>query len=97
VLTVFREVVEPERTREVLTAFEEGAIVHTGEDVPSIEQAKLADSIPALTPIVRSLVGNDTSPAAAAAAVEFVLEGMHLSKRLNKDAASSGGGTYRAR
>jgi magnesium chelatase subunit I len=97
VLTVFREVVEPERTREVLTAFEEGAIVHTGEDVASIEQAKLAESIPALAPVVRSLVGTDTSPAAAAAAVEFVLEGMHLSKRLNKDAAASGGGTYRAR
>ena len=33
------------------------------------------------------LTGGDESPAAVAAAVEFVLEGLHLSKRLNKDAA----------
>lgn len=97
VLTVFREVVSPESTREVLTAFEEGAVVHTGEDVPSVEQARLVDAIPALKPIVEALVVGDDSPANVAAAVEFVLEGMHLSKRLNKDASPTGGGTYRSR
>jgi magnesium chelatase subunit I len=35
-----------------------------------------------------SLTGGDESPAAVAAAVEFVLEGLHLSKRLNKDAVA---------
>jgi hypothetical protein len=34
---------------------------------------------------VLSLTGGDESPAAVASAVEFVLEGLHLSKRLNKD------------
>lgn len=97
VLTVFREVVSPESTCDVLTAFEEGVVVHTGEDVPSVEQAQLVDTIPALKPIVESLVAGDDSPANVAAAVEFVLEGMHLSKRLNKDASPTGGGTYRSR
>ncbi|MGA0879487.1 MAG: magnesium chelatase, partial [Ilumatobacteraceae bacterium] len=97
VLTVFRDVVSPELTREVLTAFEEGTVVHTGEDVPSIEQAQLIDAIPALKPIVDTLVAGDDSVASVAAAIEFVLEGMHLSKRLNKDASASGGGTYRSR
>ncbi len=97
VLTVFREVVSPELTRDVLTAFEEGAVVHTGEDVPSVDQAQLVISIPALKPMVDSLVDGDESPASIAAAVEFILEGMHLSKRLNKDASASGGGTYRSR
>lgn len=97
VLTVFREVVSPELIRDVLTAFEEGAVVHTGEDVSSVDQAELIESIPALQPIVDSIVGGDTSPAGVAAAVEFILEGMHLSKRLNKDASASGGGTYRSR
>ena len=42
------------------------------------------------------LTGGDESPAAVAAAVEFVLEGLHLSKRLNKD-ASGASATYRGR
>jgi len=37
-----------------------------------------------------------TSPAAIAAATEFVLEGLHLSKRLNKD-ESGPKATYRSR
>ena len=35
VLTVFKARVAPEHTRDVIAAFEEGAIAHTGEDVPS--------------------------------------------------------------
>jgi magnesium chelatase subunit I len=45
---------------------------------------------------VSALAGADQSPAALAAAVEFVLEGLHLSKRLNKDASGSRA-TYRGR
>jgi magnesium chelatase subunit I len=97
VLTVYRQVVKPELTGAVLTAFEEGAIVHTGEDVPSEEQAMLIGSIPSLRPIVDALIDGDDSAASVAAAVEFILEGMHLSKRLNKDTSGLGGGTYRAR
>jgi magnesium chelatase subunit I len=97
VLTVYRQVVQPELTGAVLTAFEEGAIVHTGEDVPSEEQAMLIGNIPSLRPIVDSLIDGDDSAASVAAAVEFILEGMHLSKRLNKDTSGLGGGTYRAR
>ena len=97
VLTVFREVVSPELTRAVLASFEEGAVVHTGEDVGSEDQAMLLGNIPALRPIVDSLIEGDDSAASVAAAVEFVLEGMHLSKRLNKDTSATGGGTYRSR
>ena len=42
------------------------------------------------------LTGGDESPAAVASAVELVLEGLHLSKRLNKDAVD-GRATYRSR
>jgi magnesium chelatase subunit I len=97
VLTVYRQMVQPELIGAVLTAFEEGAIVHTGEDVPSEEQAMLIGNIPSLRPIVDSLIDGDDSAASVAAAVEFILEGMHLSKRLNKDTSGLGGGTYRAR
>jgi magnesium chelatase subunit I len=96
VLTVFKDRVEPERTRDVVTAFEEGAIAHTGEDITSAQLAGLVETVPALRIPVLHLTGGDESPAAVAAAVEFVLEGLHLSKRLNKD-ASGNRATYRGR
>jgi magnesium chelatase subunit I len=96
VLTVYKERVSPEQVRDVIAAFEEGIVAHTGEDISSVDEAHLVEQIPALRAAVLSLTQGDESPAAVAAAVEFVLEGLHLSKRLNKDATSSGA-TYRSR
>ena len=98
VLTVFKEVVSLDQVRDVVAAFEEGVVVHTGEDIPSTDLAALLGEVPAIQAAVLSLTAGDESPASVAAAVEFVLEGLHLSKRLNKDGASSGSGaTYRGR
>ena len=96
VLTVFKERVAPEQTRDVVGAFEEGTVAHTGEDVPSSTLAALVESVPALRPPVAALTAGDESPAAVAAAVSFVLEGLHLSKRLNKDTSGTSA-TYRSR
>ena len=96
VLTVFKERLSPERLRDVLVAFEDGVVAHTGEDVPSAQLAELVTGVPALREPVKILTGGDESPAAVAAAVEFVLEGLHLSKRLNKD-ASGARAVYRSR
>jgi magnesium chelatase subunit I len=96
VLTVFRDRLPIERLRPVLDAFEGGTVVHTGEDTPAAEEAAMVEQIPALRQPVLELTGGDESPAAIASAVEFVLEGLHLSKRLNKDAAA-GKATYRGR
>ncbi len=96
VLTVYRERITPDLVREVLGSFDEGKIVHTGEDVASADVARILEQVPGLRPAVQALTQGDESPAAVAAAVEFVLEGLHLSKRLNKD-ASAIGATYRGR
>ena len=53
-------------------------------------------AIPALARPVDTLTGGDDTPPAVAAAVAFILEGMHLSKRLNKD-VSERRAVYRAR
>jgi magnesium chelatase subunit I len=42
------------------------------------------------------LTEGDESPAVLASAVEFVLEGLHLTRRLNKDASGTKA-TYRSR
>jgi len=104
VLTVFKEQVALDQVRDVVDAFEaqdeagNKVVAHTGEEVASTELARLIDEMPALRSVVYSLASGDESPAAIAAAVEFVLEGLHLSKRLNKDTvAGSSAATYRSR
>ena len=98
VLTVFKEIVPPELTRDVVAAFEDGVVAHTGDDIPSTELSTLVAQVPALRGPVLRLTGGDESPAAVAAAIEFVLEGLHLSKRLNTDGAcGAAGATYRGR
>ena len=95
VLEVFRARVRPERLGGVVKGFEEGLVVHAGEDVPAEQYAALLHEVPALREVMADL-GVGESPAAVASSVEFVLEGLHLSKRLNKDAVG-GRALYRSR
>jgi magnesium chelatase subunit I len=93
-LEVFRSRVKPEHLGAVVSAFEGGHSVSTGEDVPSAQYVEQLGSLP-LAPILADL-GVGESPAAIASAMEFVLEGMHLTKRLNKDSVA-GRAQYRGR
>ncbi len=96
VLSVFKDRVDPSCTTPIVGAFEEGLVVHTGEDMTSADLAALVTQVPALRQPVSDLAAGDASEAAIAAAVEFVIEGLHLSKRLNKD-VSGGHATYRGK
>ena len=95
VLEVFRARSRPERLTRLVTAFDEGVTVHTGEDVAASEYAGLLPKLDGLREALADL-GVGETPAGVASAVEFVLEGLHLSKRLNKDAVG-GKATYRGR
>ena len=95
VLTVFKEHFDVGELRDVLDAFEAGTVVNAGEDVTADGYVALVAEIPALREAVGRLT-DDESPAAVAAAVELVLEGLHLSKRLNKEAVGARA-TYRGR
>ena len=52
--------------------------------------------LPGLAKLLERLGVEEESPGAAASALEFAMEGLHLSKRLNKDAVGSRA-TYRSR
>ena len=98
VLTVFRDRLDVGRLREVIEAFDDGRVVHAGEDVAARDDVALATEIPALRDAVIALVGDDERPGVVASAVELVLEGLHLSKRLNKDSDHTGTrSTYHSR
>ena len=96
VLTVFKTRCPMSRLADVVMAFNDGdTVVHAGDDLPSSAYADTLAAIPVLRGPVMELAGGE-SPAAVASAIEFVLEGLHLSKRLNKDAVP-GRATYRGR
>ena len=95
VLGVFRRRCPMETLQEAIGSFDGGTIVHTGDDVASAEYVSALADLPALRQVVVPLAGSE-SPPALASAVELVLEGLHLSRRLNKD-ASGARATYRGR
>ena len=96
ILQVFKQRVTGEKIREVVEAFDNGVVLHAGEDVESVAYGAMFNDIPALRDLVAQIVGADASAAVLASGVEFVLEGLHLSKRLNKDSSGSRA-TYRSR
>ena len=96
VLQVYKRRVSGDKTKELITAFESGTVVSTGEDVSSSELFGFAQQVPELQQLALSLLDGNESPASVASAVEFVLEGLHLAKRLNKDSAGARA-TYRSR
>jgi len=69
---------------EIVGVFKSGVSVEVGESVPSADYPALLQNVTGLREALQPLqVGED--PADLAAAVEFLLEGLHLNKRLNKD------------
>jgi magnesium chelatase subunit I len=93
IANVFGRNVDIEELDDVVEAFESGLAVETGEMTPSSTFVRLARETPGLDDAIKPL-GASSSPAATAAAVEFVLEGLHLNRRLNKDRVG-GGARYR--
>jgi len=80
---------------EVVEAFEEGFNVETGDRIPSREYVRWAREVPGLEDAARRLGAFDATdgaeePAVLASAVEFLLEGLHLARRLNKDRSPTG-------
>jgi magnesium chelatase subunit I len=98
VLAVFRRRVTLDDPQAIVRAFEAEVVVHTGDDMATSDYMEVLADLPDLEPPSRAIAGAqaDEHPALLAAALEFLLEGLHLTKRLNKD-ASGGRALYRSR
>ncbi|MEV4844958.1 magnesium chelatase [Micromonospora matsumotoense] len=76
----------------------EGAMIETGELVSSAELLRQVGTVPGLAKALDRLgLGDAPTPEQAAAGVEFVLEGLHLTRRLGKDVTDSGRTVYGGR
>ena len=74
--------------------FDDGLKVETGSEKSSKEYVKILDQIDGLSDAVDHL-GADGRPELVASATEFILEGLHLNRRLNRDQIE-GGFRYRS-
>jgi magnesium chelatase subunit I len=83
VLSVFRSRVDPAELARAVAELDDGSAVEVGDDVASSAYMDALQARPALRAAVGKLAGSEQA-AALAAAAEFILEGLHLSKRLNK-------------
>ncbi len=96
----FMDSVDPILHGPIVEAFEDGVTVDVGPDVSPDRYLQLLEQVPSLQPAIDALLADDeidsSEPAVIASAIELILEGLHLAKRLNKNI--HGGSTqYRGR
>ncbi len=73
----------------------EGALIETGDLVSAEELLAQIGTVPGLAKVLDRLgLGDAPSPGQAAAGVEFVLEGLHLGRRLAKELTDDGRTVY---
>jgi magnesium chelatase subunit I len=94
VLKVFDRAVTIESLKKVVEYFESGGGVEVSDRMPAVDYLEGVRGIPGLREAIVAL-GPFESPALVAAASEFILEGLHVHQKLNKD-RHGGRFTYRS-
>ena len=96
-LQVFRRRLSGFDFQPILSRFAQGFEAETSDLLPAAELLSQFGELPGLSKLLQRLGVEEESPGVAASAVEFALEGLHLSRRLNKDtAARAGSSRYRS-
>jgi magnesium chelatase subunit I len=84
VLSVFNHYFSLAELEPVVARFKAGYAVEVSDTTPSTDYVKLMKDTEGLPATVDKLAPKGSNPVVASA-VEFILEGLHLNKRLNKD------------
>ncbi len=84
VLNVFNRHFALHEFDELLTNFDNGLKVEVGDTLASLEYVRQAAEVSGFTPAIKKL-GGQGNPAQISSAIELVLEGLHLNRKLNKD------------
>ena len=83
-LTIFNRYLSLAELEDIVNSFKAGLSVEVSDMTPSQEYVHLLENVEGLERAVAKLrVGEE--PSQIASAIEFVLEGLHLNKRLNKE------------
>lgn len=95
VLKVFDHYIKLDALKSAIAYFSNGWGVKVSDSMPAGDYLEDVRSIPGLNEVVRSLGVDEQHPAQVASAAEFILEGLHLHQKLNKE-REGGRYTYRA-
>jgi magnesium chelatase subunit I len=93
VLNVFNRRFKTAELEELVKGFEGGLRIEASDSMPVADYVRHLGHVKGLEAAVSRL--GASQPAVIASAVEFVLEGLHLSRKLNKDVQSGGASRYR--
>jgi len=89
VLNVFGRYFNVRDLEAVVHQFDEGLVVETGSEKSSREYVEMVGQIEGLSAAVGRLGTNET-PELIASAAEFIMEGLHLNRKLNRDQMEKG-------
>jgi len=96
-LQVFRRRLSGFDFQPILSRFAQGFEAETSDLLPASQLLAQFGELPGLSKLLQRLGVEEESPGVAASALEFALEGLHLSRRLNKDLESrTGASRYRS-
>jgi magnesium chelatase subunit I len=84
VVSVFNRHFSVREFDRLVLAFDNGLVVESSDMMPSLDYVHQLSHLDGVAEAVSKL-GVGGNPAAVASAVEFILEGLHLNRRLNKD------------
>ena len=84
IIAIFRQYFDVADFDQLVAGFEKGLSVRASDMQPAMEYVNQMSRVGGLKAAVGKLNAHG-SPATVAAAVEFILEGLHVNKRLNKD------------
>ena len=82
-LKVFNRYFKAEELENIVKPFNDGFSVETSDNMSAKSYARYIKEIPGLTKIVKKMTNAET-PEMLASIVEFIFEGLHLNKMLNK-------------
>jgi magnesium chelatase subunit I len=86
---VFSKTVDPSRLDPVLLAFDNGLTIEVSDQAKSFDYVHQVSSIEGFSDVIASL-GDRREPAAMAAAIEFVIEGLYRNRKLSRRLSRAG-------
>lgn len=94
VKVIFNSYFKIENLAPVINAFQNGVAAEISRALPSSEYMDGYEVIPGMKKAVQKIADSD-NPHEAASAMEFILEGLHLSNQLNREESNNGGMVYK--
>ena len=90
ILNTFNEVMEREQLTKLLESIDDGMTIEVGTDRPDDEYEEAINKVEGMEDLLAKLA-DSTNISMKVAAFEFILEGLHLNKLINKASNGSEG------